>query len=141
MVEVMDAMTSPPVTPRTAPPTSPAAADASQRGPLLAWQLRLYPLGHGDRRNLLLHLLTAPLFWLGAAALVLAPWVSPGAAAAGLSAMVAAVAIQGRGHRREAVAPVPFRGPADAAVRIVAEQLVTFPRFVLGGGLARALRR
>ena len=49
-----------------------------------------------------------------------------------------AVAAQGRGHGREAVRPVPFRGAADVAVRIVVEQWVTFPRFVLSGGFARA---
>jgi hypothetical protein len=39
------------------------------------------------------------------------------------------------------VKPVPFRGPLDVLVRIFAEQFVTFPRFVLTGGLARAWRR
>lgn len=54
--------------------------------------------------------------------------------------MAAAVAAQGRGHAREATRPVPFRGAADVAVRIVVEQWVTFPRFVLSGGFAAAWR-
>jgi hypothetical protein len=54
--------------------------------------------------------------------------------------MVGAVALQGRGHRLEGVAPIPFRGPIDVVSRIFVEQWVTFPRYVLSGGLARAWR-
>jgi len=48
--------------------------------------------------------------------------------------MVFALVLQGRGHRREAETPTPFAGAADFASRFVAEQWVTFPRFVLSGG-------
>jgi hypothetical protein len=50
------------------------------------------------------------------------------------------MAVQGRGHRLEKNAPVPFRGPLDVLARIFVEQWVTFPRFVLSGGFARAWR-
>jgi hypothetical protein len=38
------------------------------------------------------------------------------------------------------VRPVPFAGPVDVVSRIFAEQLITFPRFVLSGQFARAWR-
>ena len=38
------------------------------------------------------------------------------------------------------MAPIPFRGPIDVGSRIFVEQWVTFPRFVLSGGLAQAWR-
>jgi hypothetical protein len=40
----------------------------------------------------------------------------------------------------EANPAVPFSGPGNALSRIFGEQFVTFPRFVLSGGWARALR-
>ncbi len=55
--------------------------------------------------------------------------------------MVTSIALQGVGHRHEPVPPEPFRGPLDAVARILCEQWVTFPRFVLSGGWFRAWRR
>jgi len=49
--------------------------------------------------------------------------------------------VQGRGHRGESAAPVPFTGPGDFVSRFLVEQLVSFPRFVLTGGWLRAWRR
>jgi hypothetical protein len=108
---------------------------------LLAWQWSLYRDGHRDRRNLALHLATVPMFLAGTlaipAGIVLGPWWL---SIVGLAGMVAAIAAQGRGHRGEAVAPVPFRGPGDVIARLFVEQWITFPRYVLSGGLARAWR-
>jgi hypothetical protein len=107
---------------------------------LFTWQWSLYPDNHRDRRNLAIHALTNPLFLAGTIALPLALvarwWLAP----LGVAAMIVAIALQGRGHAREAVAPVPFRGPADVIARIFAEQWVTWPRFVASGGFARAWR-
>ncbi|PTL84101.1 terminase [Vitiosangium sp. GDMCC 1.1324] len=107
---------------------------------LLAWQLNLYPDNHRDRRNLLLHAVTVPLFQLGTVLLVTAPFTSLWSVLPGLVAMAGAMALQGRGHRLETSAPVPFRGPLDVIARIFVEQWVTFPRFVLSGGFARMWR-
>lgn len=112
-----------------------------EREPLLAWQLRLYPENHKDRRNLLVHVCTVPVFHVGLGALVFGalgrhPW----AALSGVLAMAMAVALQGRTHKLEATPPQPFRGPLDVVARIFVEQLVTFPRFALNGGLAKAWR-
>lgn len=112
---------------------------------LLSWQWRGYPEFHRDRGNLIVHVLTQPIFAAGFVALVTAPlagalWPAFARAGAGLAAMVVAIAAQGRGHAREASPPVPFSGPLDVFGRILGEQLITFPRFVITGGLARAWR-
>jgi hypothetical protein len=114
--------------------------DAERREGLLAWQWSLYAAGHRDRRNLLVHLLTVPAFMLGTVAVVLGPWLGLLPAATGFLAMAMAMALQGMTHRRESAAPAPFRGPADLLARILAEQWITFPRYVLTGGLGRAWR-
>ena len=106
------------------------------RGPLLHWQFSQYPAAHRDRGNLLLHVLTVPVFMAGTVSVALA-WMNPWLLS-GLVGIVAAAALQGRGHAREANPPAPFRGPLDVVARLFAEQWITFPRFVLSGGFARA---
>ncbi|QRK09367.1 DUF962 domain-containing protein [Archangium violaceum] len=107
---------------------------------LLSWQWSHYPDNHRDRRNLLLHALTVPLFQLGTVLLVTSPVTSPWVVLPGAVATVSALALQGRGHRFETGSPAPFRGPFDVIARLFVEQWVTFPRFVLSGGFARAWR-
>jgi hypothetical protein len=108
---------------------------------LLAWQWGLYPEGHRNRKNLLLHAITQPFFVAGALTLAASPFfLSWKMAASGAVAMVVVMALQWRGHKTEETPPVPFRGPLDVFARIFAEQFITFPRFVLGGGFARAWR-
>ncbi len=108
---------------------------------LLAWQRLNYPPAHRDRHNLAVHAVTVPLFILGTCAVLLVPLVSAGwLAPCGLGAMLAAVALQGRTHKREKIPPAPFRGPRDFLMRLFAEQWVTFPRYVLSGEFARAWR-
>jgi hypothetical protein len=53
---------------------------------------------------------------------------------------VVAVVAQGRGHAGEPQAPIPFRHAGDAVARIVCEQWITWPRFLLSGGLRDAWR-
>ena len=115
---------------------------AEREGGLLAWQFRDYAERHRDKLNLWLHLYAVPAFIAGmlAAVLNLVALSLVGTvvclAFAGLAFLV-----QGLGHRREAMAPVPFDGPADAVKRIFAEQFITFPRFVLSGGWMRNVTR
>lgn len=115
--------------------------DSEREGGLLAWQWSRYAATHRDRRNLLVHALTAPLFLTGicisVAGLLQARWLLAGL---GLPGVVVPVVLQGRAHTLEANAPTPFRGPADVAARLFVEQWVTFPRYVLSGGFARAWR-
>jgi len=108
------------------------------RGPFLAWQWSRYPTGHRDRRNLLAHALTAPLFQAGTVALVVSPVVSRWLAVLGLGTMAGVMALQGRTHRLEQAAPSPFRGPSDVVARFFVEQWVTFPRYVASGGFRQA---
>jgi len=110
------------------------------RANLLHWQRELYDDGHRDRTNLLIHLATWPLFVGGFVSLVTSPVAGWPFALAGLVAMAGAMALQGRGHRQETTPPVPFEGAGDVVSRILAEQLITFPRYLFGGGFARAWR-
>lgn len=107
---------------------------------LLAWQRRGYPQFHATRANLVVHLVTVPLFWLGSLAVVLGGLVDGRAVVAGVIACAVAVVAQGRGHAGEPQAPIPFRHAGDVVARIVCEQWITWPRFVLSGGLREAWR-
>ena len=107
---------------------------------LLKWQWANYPASHRNRLNLALHALTAPLFLLGIVAVLIAPFISWQLAPAGILGVLAAFVAQGRGHKQEQVPSRPFRSPFDILVRIFAEQWVTFPRYILSGGFARAWR-
>lgn len=109
-------------------------------GGLLSWQYQHYPEFHGDRRNLILHVLTVPLFQAGTLLLSAPLWGPWWLALVGLGAMGGAMATQGRGHALEKNPPVPFAGPLDVLGRIFLEQWVNFPRYVLSGGFARAWR-
>ncbi|HET9035263.1 MAG TPA: terminase [Myxococcaceae bacterium] len=111
------------------------------RGPLLAWQWSRYPAGHRDRRNLLAHALTAPVFQVGTVAVVMAPFVNPWLAPLGLGAMAGVMALQARTHRLERASPSPFRGPADLVARLFVEQWITFPRYVVTGGFREAWKQ
>ena len=63
---------------------------------LVQWQWQLYPDNHRDRANLILHLLTVPLFMTGTLAVVAAPWLSLWLLAAGPAAMAFLVTIASR---------------------------------------------
>lgn len=108
---------------------------------LLRWQWNGYSRYHQSRTNLVLHIFVVPVFLAGNVALIVAvikgSWVM---GLAGLAAMVLSVALQGRGHRQEAVPPEPFTSPINAISRIFLEQWITFPRFVLSGGWMKAIR-
>jgi len=114
-------------------------ANASQG--LLSRQWSDYGRVHRDRRNLLLHLVTAPIFAASSVAVVLAPWTHLWLAPLGLALMLLVVALQGGGHKLEGAAPAPFRDRLDIVLRIVAEQWITFPRYVLSGAFFRAIRQ
>lgn len=107
---------------------------------LLAWQWSDYPSRHRNRTNLIVHVFTVPFFIAAFFSLIVAlvhmAWVP---VIVCIAIMAAVIAVQGRTHRLETMTPAPFRGPGDVLLRLFAEQLVTFPRFVWSGELARAL--
>lgn len=101
---------------------------------LIRDQQQHYLHSHRSARNVRLHLMTVPLFQVGSLTLLFSAWLGWQAAIAGITACIAALAVQGRGHRDEAVSPEPFTGPWNFIVRLLAEQWLAFPRFVLAGG-------
>lgn len=107
---------------------------------LLSWQWEGYPRFHQNRVNLLLHIVAVPTFIASAIALIASlatmQWVG---AVVALLLLAAAFGVQGMGHKREANPAIPFDGPVDTITRIIAEQFITFPRFVLSGGWRSAL--
>lgn len=113
-----------------------------REGGLLAWQFRDYAERHCDRLNLWIHLYAVPAFVAGSAAAVL-HLLTLNFVGVGFSLLFVTVAflLQGIGHKRESMPPQPFDGPLDFAKRILAEQFITFPRFVLSGGWMRNVTR
>lgn len=109
---------------------------------LMQWQWKDYGSYHQHRTNLLLHIVAVPLFLLGSLLLLAAIFkLSIQLAFAGVACMGVALAVQGRGHKMEPVPPVPFSGPGNAISRLIVEQWITFPRFVLSGGWYRNLAK
>jgi uncharacterized membrane protein YGL010W len=109
---------------------------------LAKWQWEGYPLYHRERKNLLIHIALVPLFLAGNVVLLAGiARVSWRASLAGLIATVVSFAAQGFGHGREANPSVPFTGFITSFARILLEQWIAFPRFVLSGGWLRAYRR
>jgi len=108
---------------------------------LIGWQWKGYPRYHRSRINLVLHIIFVPVFLVGNVALVAAivRGTLVGTVIA-MTAIIASIAVQGRGHRWEAIPPEPFGSFSNALARIFCEQWVTFPRFVLSGGWSNALR-
>jgi hypothetical protein len=108
---------------------------------LLRWQWDGYARYHRSRVNLLIHIVAVPVFLLATAGTVTALLQqSLRLGAVSIAAALVSLALQGWGHKQERVPPEPFMGPANAISRILLEQWVTFPRFVLSGGWLRAVR-
>ncbi len=108
---------------------------------LLRWQWSDYSAKHRSRANLFIHIVAVPLFQIATVLVlygVLHRMVL--ALALAVAGLVVSVAVQGRGHRLEAEPPTPFAGTGDFVRRLLAEQWVTFPRFVLSGGWSRNLK-
>ena len=109
---------------------------------LLQWQWEGYAKYHQSRTNLLIHIVAVPLFLIGTIALVASILqLSVTLLTIAVAGIVAAVALQGHGHRQEALPPEPFTGPLNFASRLFFEQWVTFPRFVVSGAWGAALRK
>ncbi len=101
---------------------------------LVNWQRRLYGSNHRDPVNLIIHLVTVPVFIAG---LILAFVGQP---LASILAIASAIALQGFGHTREKNAPEPFLSPLDFVARFTVENTVTFWRFLFSGEYLRNFR-
>jgi len=100
-----------------------------------------YPRVHAERTNLLIHIIAVPVF----IATFIGVFVALATGAFLVAAIIAAgpplaMAAQGSGHSREADAAAPFTGPINVIQRILVEQFITFPAYVLTGGWWRAWR-
>lgn len=93
-----------------------------------------YSRVHANRRNLVIHLLAVPLFFISFIGLVITLFRGE-IVAAGSAAMVCvlSLALQGIGHRSELEQPRPFTGPGDFLRRWFGEQYLVFPMFVVRG--------
>lgn len=108
---------------------------------LVQWQWDGYLRYQRAHANLIIHILAVPLFLAGNMTLVVALLrTSALGAAIGSVCLVVSMVLQGLGHRLEKSSPEPFTGAGNAVARILMEQRVTFPRFVLSGRWTRALR-
>jgi uncharacterized membrane protein YGL010W len=108
---------------------------------LVAWQWKVYANAHQDRRNLLIHVVAVPLFAVGALGLLLGLLFLEGwPIALGVLGMVIGFFLQGIGHRYERHAPPPFASRGQFFLRILTEQFVIFPRFLLSGAWLRNVR-
>ncbi|MNO63778.1 hypothetical protein D3C76_544910 [compost metagenome] len=109
---------------------------------LFAWQWHGYAANHRNSTNLALHIIAVPLFIVAAAILVGGLFdLSLSHMLLGGIGIAASLVIQARGHKLEEQTPEPFSGRRDAIGRLLAEQFVTFPRFVLSGDWWRAWRK
>ncbi len=106
---------------------------------LLQWQWNGYAEFHRSRRNLLIHIVVVPLFWIANIQLIvqLVHHAYVPAIFSGL-AMAFSLAMQGRGHKLESTPSIPFSSPLNAVMRLLLEQWINFPRFVLSGAWWRA---
>ena len=115
--------------------------ERGQPAPSLPWRLFLAPLGTWLLAGLVTGLVAVPLFIWGTLTLLSSPMYGVRSAVSGLVAMIVPIALQGRGHKGESVAPVPFLGPMDFVARFFCEQFINFPRYVFSGGWAKAYRQ
>lgn len=109
---------------------------------LLESQWQDYAQRHRNHANLIIHIIAVPVLWLGTlnflSALLLSGLLHAlgGALLVGLSLFA-----QGKGHEMEKIQPEPYRDMTNHMQRIIAEQFVTFPRFVISGQWYANLRR
>ena len=108
---------------------------------LVQWAWKETPPVHGDRVNLLIHLVAVPLFVTGHMLLIAAIFAYAWFALAGFSMIVASLVAQKMGHAQERIEVAPFAGAKDFVRRLYAEQFCNFWRFLLSGGWSAAFRR
>jgi hypothetical protein len=96
---------------------------------------------HASRLNLLIHLIAVPLFITGFFSLLLSLLKFELLNALFSFLLIAiSLAAQSFGHAREHIRSSPVKGPSDAMTRILLEQLINFPLFLLSGRWYAALR-
>ena len=96
---------------------------------------------HASRINLIIHVFAVPTFIIGIMlfvyGLVNLRLIETLDA---VLIMAISLGIQSYGHSNEEIRSAPFAGPIDALTRILIEQLINYPRFLLTGKWYTALR-
>ena len=90
-----------------------------------------YGIYHKNKRNLVTHLMTVPVFIGGNMAMAWSLWNGEflgGSLWFGLA--MAALALQAKSHRYEENSVASFKGPADFFRRLYLEQFFKFPAYV-----------
>ncbi len=109
---------------------------------LMSWQWRDYHQFHQSKVNLIIHVITTPIFILACLAMVFfalqLKWL---AALGSLFLVFVAIGLQGFGHNKEENAPIPFDSASQAVKRILLEQFVSFPKYIWTGGVAKAMKK
>lgn len=107
---------------------------------LIQWQWDGYTEFHRSRLNLLMHIVLVPGFICANLYLIFS-LINNNYLLALLSfgGMGLSIALQGVGHKQEPQPSIPFTSPLNAVSRLLVEQWINFPRFVLTGGWWRAL--
>jgi len=109
---------------------------------LVQWQWEGYTEFHRSKLNLVMHIVLVPGFIC--ANLYLIYSLINGRymfALLSLAIMVLSIALQGVGHKQEAQPSIPFTSALNAVSRLLVEQWINFPRFVLNGSWWRALKQ
>jgi hypothetical protein len=96
---------------------------------------------HRNPANLIIHIIAVPVFVVGSLAaiwMLLTAQVVTGFLLLAVPAL--SLAIQGYGHRFEALPPRPFTSPGNFIRRILAEQFLGFWAYLLSGHWFRAIK-
>lgn len=96
---------------------------------------------HQSRKNLLIHIIFVPVFIIGFVSFLLSLfWLDLISAVSSLLIMALSIGLQGLGHGKERIPAEPFTSFNNGVIRILLEQLYTFPKFVLTGKWVEALQ-
>jgi Protein of unknown function (DUF962) len=109
---------------------------------LLHWQWISYSKAHQNKVNLIIHVLAVPLFVVSMFGIAIAIFrFSLLLGVISLTAMILSLALQKKGHSFEENQPPTFTGIWDFLSRLLVEQYITFPRFLLTGSWSRNFSR
>ena len=107
---------------------------------LLQWQWNGYSEAHQNKSNLIVHIFAVPLFIAAIFGIAIAIFrFSLLLGAISLTTIILSLALQKKGHSFERNQPPNFTGVWDFLSRLLTEQFITFPRFLLTGGWSRNL--
>ena len=109
---------------------------------LIQWQWKDYHTFHQSKTNLIIHIVTMPIFVLALLCVIyFAVQLQWMASAISFIVMLIAFGAQGYGHSLEANPSIPFANAKQAVQRIFLEQVINFPRYVINGGFIKALKK